>query len=1542
MKHVLLAGIFATVFSMYAQYAPAITLSGEITGNETWSGTVQLTGDVTVIEPGKLTILAGTRIECATQMDDSAGGRNTSRIELIVNWGSLEAVGTETEPILFTSASPNPERGDWYGLRITSDTTTMRHCIVEYGNEGIRVEGGIPEIEQCTVRENSGSGIHFELTGAVSDCDIQNNGQDGILSDVGTVTTTNSTLSNNGRDGMHGNAIMTGCTMDGNGNDGAEGGTLNLTNCTITNNGADGIRCGKVILKDSAITGNTGRGVAGDTLDISNTPVNGNSSHGVEGRIITVTNSDVRQNGDIGIYAHNSSDTSSEHFGHISQIDIRNSTITDNVNSGVYGQGAYRYYWSSYHHGGSNILIIDSVIRGNGGHGVIARDEDQRPSVVTISASTINYNNGYGVYGRTVSANDCIIRGNSETGIRTLAIGADGISGNEMRANLNGITLSFSEDMELSGNAIYSNTEFELKNQGAGAITANGNYWGPFTNGELQQGVSNLTKIWDSRDEESRGQVFIGNYIDSESIDSANTFVFNPSNPNANNQFSGEISTPVTWSDTIYLTGDVTVTDTGNLTILPGTRVIFEPKYDDQIGGRHSSRIELIVEWGSLEAVGTETEPILFTSASPNPERGDWYGLRITSDTTTMRHCIVEYGNEGIRVEGGIPEIEQCTVRENSGSGIHFELTGAVSDCDIQNNGQDGILSDVGTVTTTNSTLSNNGRDGMHGNAIMTGCTMDGNGNDGAEGGTLNLTNCTITNNGADGIRCGKVILKDSAITGNTGRGVAGDTLDISNTPVNGNSSHGVEGRIITVTNSDVRQNGDIGIYAHNSSDTSSEHFGHISQIDIRNSTITDNVNSGVYGQGAYRYYWSSYHHGGSNILIIDSVIRGNGGHGVIARDEDQQPSVVTISASTINYNNGYGVYGRAVSANGCVVRGNSETGIRTMEIGAEGISGNEMRANLNGITLASSEDMELSGNAVYSNTEFELKNLGAGAITANGNYWGPFTTEELNAGTENLTKIFDCKDDASKGCVYIENYLDAPFESAPDIKLIVDITDPEDNEEVTYSPIDLEGVVSLTSVEGSRGVLDLIFVLDTSGSLRGSLGVATDPDNYRSKAAANLIESIPASADVRIGVVDFDGNAKVVQPLTDNRENAISIIMGLDRDGDTNIEAGIRAALSEFASNGRDAVDRFIILFSDGGERSGNALSALPDVEMPIHTLYLGEPDSEGGLLLETIAATTNGTFQHITDPTQLPNLFADVGAASFIDRVELVSDAAPGELVLAEVSANFWKASGVVVRTNPKGQVTTITVTAYTNETPPRVSTDTVKVVAGLDTFEPTPTATPDIQDVKPTPTATPTEKPPATPTPEPTRQHGIHDGEPVYIYPMNEDTASENNLQVLNPTGYDLGNYLFDSLETTASAQVYTDGFGMKVNLEPETGITAYGKPLAVEPDTYVFLRISAYCNNPNVSIAVGALDAVEATDISGAALNGSIGSDMLTESGRFVENFGYLETLFMPERGAIVPVFQAVNLSQNSARAQFDNLEIYVIPKIQLPVRLKSTP
>jgi len=71
------------------------------------------------------------------------------------------------------------------------------------------------------------------------------------------------------------------------------------------------------------------------------------------------------------------------------------------------------------------------------------------------------------------------------------------------------------------------------------------------------------------------------------------------------------------------LTGDVYVSDSTTLVIEPGTRIL----------AQHESQASLIITAGSkIEANGTQTDPILFTSDRDVPKAGDWGGIIIMGD----------------------------------------------------------------------------------------------------------------------------------------------------------------------------------------------------------------------------------------------------------------------------------------------------------------------------------------------------------------------------------------------------------------------------------------------------------------------------------------------------------------------------------------------------------------------------------------------------------------------------------------------------------------------------------------------------------------------------------------------------------------------------------------------------------------------------------------------------------------------------------------------------------------------------------------------
>ena len=96
-----------------------------------------------------------------------------------------------------------------------------------------------------------------------------------------------------------------------------------------------------------------------------------------------------------------------------------------------------------------------------------------------------------------------------------------------------------------------------------------------------------------------------------------------------------------------YIARDVTVqaSTAPRLTIEPGTTVSF---------GRGAGLLVASSNYGSLYAVGTATDDIVFTSGQASPAAGDWNGITIgTRDNgSTLQNTTVEYG--GANAKGNV------------------------------------------------------------------------------------------------------------------------------------------------------------------------------------------------------------------------------------------------------------------------------------------------------------------------------------------------------------------------------------------------------------------------------------------------------------------------------------------------------------------------------------------------------------------------------------------------------------------------------------------------------------------------------------------------------------------------------------------------------------------------------------------------------------------------------------------------------------------------------------------------------------------------
>ncbi len=202
---------------------------------------------------------------------------------------------------------------------------------------------------------------------------------------------------------------------------------------------------------------------------------------------------------------------------------------------------------------------------------------------------------------------------------------------------------------------------------------------------------------------------------------------------------------------------------------------------------------------------------------------------------------------------------------------------------------------------------------------------------------------------------------------------------------------------------------------------------------------------------------------------------------------------------------------------------------------------------------------------------------------------------------------------------------------------------------------IEVEGIAS--AIGGVR-YLDMMFVMDTSQSLRG-----TDPKDFRSTGAIGLVKNLSPKSDIKIGVISFDKRGELSQPLTSNRDSVVRVLRSLPRSGSTNLAAGIHSALKELENNGRPGSSRVIMLFTDGKSNEKKAYDAAVQSvsqRVTIQTLLLGS-DRKGTSILDTIAWATGGSFVQVTDPTMLPQAFLDLRTTG-VDSVTLsVNGSAP-----------------------------------------------------------------------------------------------------------------------------------------------------------------------------------------------------------------------------------------------------------------------------------------
>jgi hypothetical protein len=163
--------------------------------------------------------------------------------------------------------------------------------------------------------------------------------------------------------------------------------------------------------------------------------------------------------------------------------------------------------------------------------------------------------------------------------------------------------------------------------------------------------------------------------------------------------------------------------------------------------------------------------------------------------------------------------------------------------------------------------------------------------------------------------------------------------------------------------------------------------------------------------------------------------------------------------------------------------------------------------------------------------------------------------------------------------------------------------------------------------------LLDLALSIDSSGSMAWN-----DPQGLRKDAAKNFVDALlPAD---RAAIIDFDSFARVLQPLTSDKDAVKSAIDRIDDVGGTSISAGVSAANNVLANNNDAERGRVMILLTDGdGTWNNYYLTQAKQNLITIYTIGLGSAVNSS--LLNTIATETGGKYHQVDNAAELPEVF-------------------------------------------------------------------------------------------------------------------------------------------------------------------------------------------------------------------------------------------------------------------------------------------------------------
>ena len=612
-------------------------LSETIAEDTTWSNPgfplVAVSGDTIFADrqddPAVLTIEPGLQIRfrSGTRLEFGSG----------VFQGALIAVGTPSQPIVFTTDNLAPAPGQWEGISFRNASndgiSIVDNAIVEYAgaslSSNIYVEAAAPTIRNSVIRNSSVYGIYGPTTPASPL--VENNQFSGNANYDVYIASTSSAV-------LDGNTFSSSVYFTGAGSD------YQVINNTFNdfNNPNRPMRVGAHAIDQ--IDTNTFNGTGGSSrIEVLGERVRqsatwsdvgvpysilGNTTFaGTPAQLATLTiepGTTLRMAASVGLFIGTSADR-----GAAIVVGTQAQPITFTTDNSSPAPGQWRSLYFDSQADSSSLVEYTLFEYGGVSDSSLLRMVGSAP---TIRNNTFRNSSVYGVYG-TSGASPLI---------------EDNVFANNVNFDL---LISGASDAQVQQNSFGNAVQFQ---------TAGG------THAVINNQFNNYN--------DPTLHVRVG----AHAVEGLQTNTFLGTGPNSLVEILGEtLDVDYRWYDLGFpyaVLGDVVVAknalEFSTLTIDPGTQLRFNSSIGLFVGTSANQ--------GMLSAVGTVADPILFTTNNPAPAPGQWQGVyfdSLANDASVLEHAIVEYAGQtyssNVRVVLSSPTIRNNTIRSSSVYGIY-------------------------------------------------------------------------------------------------------------------------------------------------------------------------------------------------------------------------------------------------------------------------------------------------------------------------------------------------------------------------------------------------------------------------------------------------------------------------------------------------------------------------------------------------------------------------------------------------------------------------------------------------------------------------------------------------------------------------------------------------------------------------------------------------------------------------------------------------------------------------------------------------------